>query len=109
MATTDERPLDAAVAPRSARILAFVSVLIGGICGGLIGWALVRIQDTDRRLHVIRHNPVGQGLGLLVGAVIGAVGVAVVAVLVLRAMQEWHTIQEGGNPRTDGPRRTSRS
>jgi len=109
VATTDERSLDAAVAPRSARILAFVSVLIGGLCGGLIGWALVRIQDTDRRLHVVRHNPVGQGLGLLVGAVIGAVGVAVVAVLVLRAMQEWHTIQEGGNPRTDGPRRTSRS
>jgi H+/Cl- antiporter ClcA len=103
VAATDERPLDAAVAPRSARILAFVSVLIGGLCGGLIGWALVRIQDTDRRLHVIRHNPVGQGLGLLVGAIIGAVGVAVVAVLVLRAMQE------GGNPRPDGPRRTSRS
>jgi hypothetical protein len=103
-----EPPLEAAVAPRSARILAFVSVLIGGVCGGLIGWSLVRIQDTDR-YHTVRHNPVGQGLGLLIGAIIGALGVAVVAVLVLRAMQEWRTIQVGGNPRAATPRRTTRT
>ena len=33
------------------------------------------------------------GLGALVGALLAAGGVAVVAVLVLRAMAEWRTIQ----------------
>jgi hypothetical protein len=41
----------------------------------------------------------------LVGAVIGAVGVAVVAVLALRAMGEWRVIQHQrsqAEPPTDG-------
>jgi hypothetical protein len=35
-----------------------------------------------------------EGIGAIVGGVIAAVGVAVVAVLVLRAMGEWKTIKE---------------
>ena len=105
MAAPPAPPIEQAVAPRAARILAFAAILVGGACGGLIGWALVRIQTTDRA-HAA-HNTLGQGFGLLVGAVLGALGVAVVAVLVLRAMQEWRTIQVSGDPRA--ARRRSRS
>lgn len=72
------------------RVLAFASVLLGGVCGGLIGWSLVDINYPGRDVLI--------GLGALVGAVAGAAGVAVVAVLVLRAMNEWQTIQQGGRP-----------
>jgi hypothetical protein len=69
-----------------ARVLAFVSILVGGLCGGLIGWSLADIQCSG-------DCGVKAGLAGLVGAVIGAVGVAVVATLALRAMGEWRTIQ----------------
>jgi hypothetical protein len=82
-----------------ARVLAFVAILVGGLCGGLIGWALVDIQCTG-------SCGTQSGLGGLVGAVIGAGGVAVVAVLALRAMGEWRTIQhsqQAERPPQDGP------
>jgi predicted lipid-binding transport protein (Tim44 family) len=69
-----------------ARVLAFVSILVGGLCGGLIGWSLVDIQCEG-------DCGVQAGLAGLIGALIGAVGVAVVATLALRAMGEWRTIQ----------------
>jgi hypothetical protein len=67
-------------------VLAFVSILVGGLCGGLIGWAFVDLQ-CDGDCGVVA------GLTGLAGAVIGAGGVAVVAVLALRAMGEWRTVQ----------------
>jgi hypothetical protein len=70
----------------TARILAFASILVGGLCGGLIGWAFVDLQCEGDCGTV-------SGASGLVGAVIGAGGVAVVAVLALRAMGEWRTIQ----------------
>jgi hypothetical protein len=70
----------------AARALAFVSILVGGLCGGLIGWAFVDLQCEG-------DCGVAAGLTGLAGAVIGAGGVAVVAVLALRAMGEWRTIQ----------------
>lgn len=75
-----------------ARALAFVAILVGGLCGGLIGWALVDLQCTG-------DCGTQAGLGGLVGAVVGAGGVAVVAVLALRAMGEWRTIQHGQQSR----------
>jgi ABC-type Co2+ transport system permease subunit len=69
-----------------ARVLAFVAILLAGTCGGIIGYAFVDLQ-CDGGCTVQR------GLGALVGALIGAVGVAVVAVLTLRAMGEWRIIQ----------------
>jgi hypothetical protein len=69
-----------------ARVLAFVSILVGGLCGGLIGWSLVDLQCTGDCGTL-------SGLSALAGAIIGAVGVAVVAVLALRAMGEWRVIQ----------------
>ena len=69
-----------------ARVLAFVAILIGGLCGGLIGWAFVDLQCTGD------CGTLAGAVGLF-GAVLGAGGVAVVAVLALRAMGEWRTIQ----------------
>jgi hypothetical protein len=71
-----------ALPPVKARVVAFLAIVVGGICGLLIGAALVRIQCSGECATPI-------GLGSLVGAVLGAGGVAVVAVLVLRAMGEW--------------------
>ncbi len=69
-----------------ARVVAFVVICVGGLSGLLIGLALVRVQCTG-------DCDVAQGTGALVGAVVSAIGVAVIAVLVLRAMGEW---QAGG-------------
>jgi len=67
--------------------LAFVTILVGGAAGALIGYALVDVScegscDTPR------------ALGGAIGAVAAAAGTAVVAVLVLRAMGEWREIQD---------------
>ncbi len=67
--------------------MAFVAILLGGLAGALIGYSLVDIQcDGD--------CAVALGIGLFVGAVVCATGMAVVAVLVLRAMGEWREIQD---------------
>lgn len=78
-----------------ARIAAFTAILVAGLCGGLIGYAFIDLQtDGD--------NVVLAGVAGLIGAVIFAVGVGVVAVLALRAMGEWRAIEhqrEGSGPR----------
>ncbi len=73
-----------ALPPTGARVLAFVAILIGGLCGGLIGYGFVDLQCADGCAALA-------GAAGLLGAVIGAVGVGVVAVLALRAMAEWNT------------------
>lgn len=78
---------DAALPPRGARILAFVAILVAGVCGGLIGWAVTDIQISS-------DNSPLPAIGGIVGAIIAAGGVAVVAVLTLRAMTEWRSIDE---------------
>lgn len=72
-----------------ARVLAFAAILIGGLCGGLIGYGFMDLQCADDCATL------AGGAGLL-GAVIGAVGVGVVAILALRAMAEWNTRQPPG-------------
>ena len=79
-----------------ARVLAFAAILVAGLCGGLIGYAVIDLQcDGD--------CAVAAGLAGLAGAVLFAVGVGVVAILALRAMGEWRTIQHGqtGGPTAD--------
>lgn len=83
-------PADPAYAPsslpsRGARALAFAAILVGGLCGGLIGYGF-----TDLQCEAGCTGLAG-AVGLL-GAVIGAAGVGVVAVLALRAMGEWRTV-----------------
>lgn len=89
MPPAEDRRLTA-IPSRTARAVAFVSILVAGLCGALIGSSFVRIQCD--------HGcATASGLAGIAGALIGAGGVAVVAVLVLRAMGEWRRIQE-----TDG-------
>lgn len=84
--TPHDRPLSALPSP-AARALAFAAICLGGLAGGLIGYALVDLQcDGDCGLLA--------GIGILVGAVLAAGGTAIVAVLVLRAIGEWHEIQD---------------
>lgn len=92
----DEPPLTSALPSRGARLLAFASILVGGLCGGLIGFSITRLQCAG-------DCSTNKGLGGLVGAVLGAVGVAVIAVLALRAMGEWKTIQERENDKRRKP------
>lgn len=69
-----------------ARVLAFASILLAGLCGGLIGYAVVDLQCEG-------DCTVASGFAGLAGAVIFAVGVGVVAVLAMRAMAEWRVVQ----------------
>lgn len=91
-------PIDSSLPSTGARALALASIVLAGVCGGLIGWKVTDLQVTDAGALA--------GLGGLVGAIIGAGGVGIVAVLVLRAMSEWHTIQETGDPAAARRRRS---
>ncbi len=72
-----------------ARALAFVSIVVGGACGGLISYAITQLQCGPDDGTPDRGCTVIAGSAGLIGAIACALGVAVVAVLVLRAMAEW--------------------
>ena len=77
-----------------ARALAFGAILVAGACGALIGFAIVDLQCGGDCGALA-------GVGAIVGGIVGAAGVAVIAVLVLRAMGEWraqHEADETGGP-----------
>jgi len=96
--SSDDQPVASALPSRAARILAFGAILLGGLCGGLIGFSVTRLQCAG-------DCTTNKSLGGLVGAVLGAVGVAIIAVLALRAMGEWQTIQERGAQAPNDSRR----
>ncbi|HUF33727.1 MAG TPA: hypothetical protein VMN58_11030 [Acidimicrobiales bacterium] len=98
----------------TARALAFLAIVLGGLCGGLIGYAVTDLQcgvsatvvvpdqpaegetPTTGPATTIRRQSVAErgcttvvGVGTVAGAAMGAGGVAVISVLVLRAMAEW--------------------
>ncbi len=87
MATPPESPdyTPTSLPSTGARLLAFVAILVGGLCGGLIGFGFTDLQCTGD------CTVLSGSMGLL-GAVLGAGGVGVVAVLALRAMGEWRTV-----------------
>ena len=110
----------------TARLLAFLAVLLGGLCGGLIGYSVADLQcgggdevlvipddpDEAPSTSATTAPPVDDdgdddgcttiaGLGAVGGAVIGAGGVGVVAVLVLRAMAEWRRELDVGEDDTE--------
>ncbi len=66
-------------------MLAFAAILVAGLCGGLIGYAVIDLQCEGDCTTV-------SGLGGLVGAVVFAGGVGIVSILALRAMGEWRVI-----------------
>ncbi len=71
----------------SARLLTVASVLVAGVCGGLIGWAVADLQCSG-------DCTVQTGIGGLIGAVLAAAGTALICVLAIQAMAEWRE-QEG--------------
>lgn len=102
----------------TARLLAFLAIIVGGVCGGLIAYSITDLQcgSDDGRARTILPGDPADGAGApaapaadpadpadpadggcptlagvagLLGAAIAAGGVAVIAVLVLRAMAEW--------------------
>jgi hypothetical protein len=67
---------------RTAFLLAFVSIAVAGIFGGIIGYGLVDVSTSS-------ESDGAKLLGTLIGSTLAAGGVGIVAVLVLRAMAEW--------------------
>jgi hypothetical protein len=78
--------LSALPAP-TARIAAFVAILLGGLVGGLIGYTLVGVQCDGACA-----GP--KGAGAFFGAVGCAAGMSIVAVLALRAVGEWRQLPD---------------
>lgn len=89
--TAPEGPASA-LPPVGARVLAFAGIVVGGASGLVIGMGVVNVQCTG-------DCSTPAAIGGLVGALTGALGVAVVAVLALRAMGEWRTVQHGAGAR----------
>ena len=83
-AVADSEPRLTALPPVGARVLAFLAILVAGAAGGLIGWAFVNLQCKG-------SCDAPRAIGAVVGALIAAFGVAVVAILGLRAMSEWRS------------------
>lgn len=93
-------------APRRGPVwLAFAAVVIAGGFGAAIGYGLVHASCSSRP-PVLRqlleaavpgyHAPTAScdaqlALATILGAAVAAVGVGIVAVLVLRAMADWKT------------------
>jgi hypothetical protein len=75
-----EDPVPPMLPSRTAFLLAFGAVVVAGLFGGIIGYGIADVGS---------HSDGARLIGTFVGAVIGATGVGVVAVLVLRAMAEW--------------------
>ncbi len=80
-----------AVGPESAlpsvraRVLAFAAIFLGGAGGAVIGSSFTALQCDGSCDTWI-------GLGLWTGSLVGALGVAVIAVLSLRALGEWNAM-----------------
>ena len=80
-----ERDALSALPSPVARAVAFAAILLGGLAGGLIGWAFLALQTSS-------GSDVVSAIGAYVGAVAGATGTAVISVLALRAMGEWRQL-----------------
>ena len=74
-----------------ARAIAFGSILLGGLAGGLIGYTLVRLQCHGQ-------CALQKGLGAFFGSTLAAIGMSIVAVLVLRATGEWRQLDDRTRP-----------
>lgn len=85
--TPEHDPALSALPSVGVRVAAFAAICLSGLAGALIGYSLVALQcEGDCGLP--------KGIGLLIGALTAATGMAVVAVLVMRAMGEWREIED---------------
>lgn len=81
-----DKPLSA-LPSVGVRVGAFFAICLSGLAGAMIGHSLISLQcDGDCSS--------AKGIGLLVGAIIAAAGMAVVAVLVMRALGEWREVED---------------
>jgi len=78
---------ETALPPVYARVLAYLAILLGGACGGFIGYAFGDLGG---------FSDLATGFLTLAIGIACAAGVAVVAVLTLRALGEWETIRKQG-------------
>jgi hypothetical protein len=83
-----KRPLSAIPSPL-ARAIAFVAILVCALAGASIGYSMIDIQSSGEC-----GTPLG--IGIFIGAVVGAAGMSVVSVLVLRAIGEWREMNDRG-------------
>jgi len=83
-----KRPLSAIPSPL-ARAIAFVAILVCALAGASIGYSMIDIQCSGEC-----GTPLG--IGIFIGAVVGAAGMSVVSVLVLRAIGEWREMNDHG-------------
>ena len=81
-----DRKLSALPSP-TARVIAFIGIIVAGLAGALIGASMVDLQCSGSC-----DTPIG--IGILFGAIVGAVGISVVSVLGLRAIGEWRELQD---------------
>jgi len=72
-----------------ARVLAFSAIIVAGVCGGLIGFAVIDLGCDGGCTTTA-------ALVGLAAAVAAAIGTGVVAVLTLRAAAEWRAQQRVG-------------
>ena len=75
-----------------ARVLAFSAIIVAGVCGGLIGFAVMDLGCDGGCTTTA-------GLVGLAAAVGAAAGTGIVAVLTLRAAAEWRAQQPAGTVR----------
>lgn len=83
------RPLSA-LPSVGVRIGAFAAICLSGLAGALIGYSLISLQCDG-------NCGVPLGLGILIGAAVAAGGMAIVAILVMRALGEWREIEDRTN------------
>ncbi|MGI9578911.1 MAG: hypothetical protein ACR2OH_11960 [Microthrixaceae bacterium] len=76
-----------ALPPLYARVLAFASVFVAAAAGAFIGYAFAELGN---------FGSVASGAIVLATGLGFAGGVAVIAVLTLRALGEWRTIRDQG-------------
>ncbi|HJM21159.1 MAG TPA: hypothetical protein QF409_04170 [Acidimicrobiales bacterium] len=82
LGSTSDAHAPTALPSVTARVLAFSAVMVASICGGLMGFAVGSLQWSESRSAWIF-------VAGAAGSALAALGVAVVSVLVLRAMSEW--------------------
>ena len=88
--TSPSAPIaESAAPPILARVLALLAIVVAGLCGGLIGYAVMDLQCEDGCATTA-------GIVGVLSAAGAAFGVAIVAVLALRAMAEWEATQARG-------------
>ena len=85
-----------------ARALAFTAIVVGGLAGAVIGYGVAKVQCSG-------DCSAQKAAGSILGALFIGIGIAIVAVLVLRAMGEWNAVKERGERVVLGSRQLLRT